>query len=75
MGGDQAAGAESQETPQPGVTFAIDPSKIPLAKEEIRRFRTRMAKLMPSDEPNTVYQLNIQFFELTEDSKQKEAQS
>ena len=48
------------------VSVSLDPEVIPLAKEEIRKFRARMKELLTqSQAPTKVYQLNIQFFELT----------
>jgi uncharacterized protein (TIGR02147 family) len=49
------------------VTMAIDPAKLPAAKEMIRHFRRQLAKLLEDDEPNRteVYQLNIQFLPLS----------
>jgi len=55
-----------------GITLAIAPDKIDLAKEEIRRFRRRMAKCLDTKRPSSVYQLNIQFFRLVgSEPKQK----
>jgi hypothetical protein len=55
-----------------GITLAIAPDKIAVAKEEIRRFRRRMAKCLETQRPSAVYQLNIQFFRLADsETKQK----
>jgi uncharacterized protein (TIGR02147 family) len=48
-----------------GLTVPISRDKLEVAKQEIRAFRRRMAKLMDSSRPDSVYQLNIQFFSLS----------
>lgn len=50
-----------------GLTIAVSEGKIEQAKKEIVNFRRKMAKLLESDRPTSVYQLNIQFFSLTQD--------
>ncbi|MFP5385556.1 MAG: TIGR02147 family protein [Bacteriovoracia bacterium] len=53
-----------------GVTLAIDKSKLNLVKEKIRTFRREMNELTTNmEDPDQVYQLNIQFFPLTEVTK------
>lgn len=54
-----------------GITVPISEDKIALAKREIRNFRRRLAKLVESDKPTEVYQLNVQFFALSKPSKGK----
>ena len=49
-----------------GITIAINSEKMSLAKNEIRKFRRKMAKLLDSSKPTEVYQLNVQFFKLTQ---------
>jgi uncharacterized protein (TIGR02147 family) len=49
-----------------GITLAIDSRKIDLAKKEIQKFRQRMARLMDSKRADQVYQLNVQFFSLSD---------
>jgi uncharacterized protein (TIGR02147 family) len=49
-----------------GFSMAIPDSKIPLAKEMIRKFRSQFAKAMGNELGDQVYQMNIQFFQLTE---------
>jgi uncharacterized protein (TIGR02147 family) len=49
-----------------GFSIAIADEKVPLAKEMIRKFRSQFAKAMESESTNQVYQMNIQFFQLTE---------
>ena len=48
-----------------GVTLAISADKIEIAKKEIKNFRRKMARLLESDKPTEVYQLNLQFFALS----------
>jgi uncharacterized protein (TIGR02147 family) len=63
---------ESQEPSErdiSGVTLAIHPEKIEEAKEEIRRFRRRMARFLDTGRPTSVYQLNVQFFRLSKEKK------
>jgi uncharacterized protein (TIGR02147 family) len=51
-----------------GATIPIPKSKLSVLKERIRKFRKEMNELASSmDDPDSVYQLNIQFFPLTED--------
>lgn len=47
-------------------SLCIDSSKIPLAKEMIRKFRAQLAKAVGSEHGDEVFQTNIQFFQLTE---------
>lgn len=49
-----------------GFSIAIPDEKVPLAKEMIRKFRSQFAQAMSGDSANQVYQMNIQFFQLTE---------
>lgn len=54
------------------ITMTIDSSKIPAAKELIRRFRRQMAKLLETGNPDEVYSLNIQLFPLTRTKKHEQ---
>lgn len=47
------------------ITIPADPDKMAQAKEEIRTFRRRMAKLMGAGRPREVYNLNIQLVPMT----------
>jgi len=50
-----------------GVTVAVSQKNLTLIKERIRDFRRDMNQLLSSEtNPDMVYQLNIQFFPLTE---------
>lgn len=53
-------------------SIAIDPDKVALGKEMIRKFRTQFAKAVGAEPGKEVYQLSIQFFQLTESPAQKE---
>lgn len=46
--------------------LSVPRSKIPLAKEMIRKFRTQLARAISSESGDEVYQTQIQFFRLTE---------
>lgn len=50
-------------------TFAIDTKKIPEAKKMIRDFRRKIAKFLESSRGDSVYQLNVQLFNLMENTK------
>ena len=50
-----------------GLTLAISMDKMEIAKKEIRKFRRRLNQLLESNSPTNVYQLNIQFFDLTQE--------
>ena len=45
-----------------GMTMAIDPGKVDLAKQLISEFNRKMCELMGSAEKSEVYELNINFF-------------
>lgn len=47
-------------------SISIPDSKIGLAKEMIRKFRTQFAMAMGEEEGDQVFQMNIQLFQLTE---------
>jgi uncharacterized protein (TIGR02147 family) len=47
-------------------SLTIDEDKLGLAKEMIRKFRVQLAEAVGSENGNSVYQTNIQFFQLTE---------
>lgn len=50
-----------------GHTFAVKKNKLSQAKSEVKRFVTRMSKLMATNEGDKVYQLNVQLFSLSGD--------
>jgi len=47
------------------MTMAIDKTKLPLAKEKIRKFQDELAELLECDSKTEVYTINIQLFPLT----------
>ncbi len=47
------------------VSMALDVAKLGIAKQEIRRFRRRIARLMEGGKRNEVYNLNIQLVPVT----------
>ena len=49
------------------LTIGVDPEKIPLAKEKILEFMDDMRDLLHSGSNKQVYQINVQFFNLTEE--------
>lgn len=51
------------------ITMAIDPSKIPEAKERIREFRRDLCAFLEDGEKKQVYQMNIQLFPLSHRSR------
>jgi uncharacterized protein (TIGR02147 family) len=53
------------------ITMAIDKSKLPQAKELIRKFRRQMSRLLESGERTEVYNLNIQLIPLSKNSQEK----
>jgi uncharacterized protein (TIGR02147 family) len=58
-----------------GTTVAIKPEQLELAKREIQKFHKRLADLLDtadSGDASEVYQLNIQFFSLTESDPTRE---
>lgn len=56
---------------QSTMTMAIDTGKIRIAKEEIKRFRRKMAKLLSRDQKHDeIYNLSISFFPVTQTKKQ-----
>jgi len=48
-------------------TIAIDKNKLPEAKKMIQNFRRRLGNFLASNESDTVYQLNIQLFNVLGD--------
>lgn len=48
------------------MAIAIPADRLPLAKEMIRKFRSQFSEAMSSQNCDQVYQLNLQFFRLTE---------
>lgn len=47
-----------------GCTIAIDPTRIPQARELIRSFQKELMELMNTGEKTAVYQMSMQFFRL-----------
>lgn len=54
-----------------GITMAIDPKKIPEAKERIKKFRRELCQFLESENQQQVYQLNIQFFPMSHRKEQQ----
>jgi uncharacterized protein (TIGR02147 family) len=48
------------------TTLTIRPDQLELAKREITKFQRHLARLLTSTDASEVYQLNVQFFGLTE---------
>ena len=51
--------------------LSVSHDKIPLAKEMIRKFRAQFAQAIGSDAGSEVYQMTVQFFQLTESPTSK----
>ncbi len=51
------------------VSMAIDPSKLSMAKELIRKFQDELSDLLESGNPSEVYRLSMQLFPLTGEKK------
>lgn len=47
------------------VMFAMDPRKLSMAKEKIRRFQDELAELVEAGDQTEVYRLSMHFFPLT----------
>jgi len=47
-----------------GITMAIDPKRLGIAKKKIAVFRKQMSALLSKGETSEVYQLNVQLFSL-----------
>jgi uncharacterized protein (TIGR02147 family) len=47
------------------VMFAMDPKKLSMAKEKIRRFQDELAELVEAGDQTEVYRLSMHFFPLT----------
>jgi uncharacterized protein (TIGR02147 family) len=48
------------------MALSVPASRIPMAKEMIRKFRTQFSESMASEHGDRVYQMNLHFFRLTE---------
>ena len=48
------------------LTLSIDPKKIPLAKKKIQDFIVEMRDILRGGEPTQVYQLSLQFYNITQ---------
>ena len=55
------------------LALAVPRTRIVLAKEMIRKFRSQFAAAMGSEHADTVYQLNLHFFRLTESPSERVA--
>jgi uncharacterized protein (TIGR02147 family) len=53
------------------VMLAIDPSKLPIAKRRIQRFRKSLERLLESGTKSEVYTLNIQLVPVSKTKKEK----
>lgn len=51
------------------MTFSMNGDKMPEAKKMIRDFRRKLTKFLATQEGESVYQFNIQLFDLLEDQK------
>jgi uncharacterized protein (TIGR02147 family) len=51
------------------MTMAIDPAKLPEAKERIRKFRRELAEFLESGERTEVYNFGTQLFRLSKEAK------
>ncbi|MFS4460651.1 DUF4423 domain-containing protein [Bdellovibrio sp. HCB2-146] len=49
------------------ITLAVDPKKLPKAKEMIRTFRRRLANYLSQGKKSSVYTINVQLFPLSKD--------
>ncbi|MNL56226.1 hypothetical protein D3C87_1797040 [compost metagenome] len=47
------------------ITMAISPQNLPRAKEEIRKFRKKMAQLLEEGDASEVYLMGVQLVPLT----------
>ena len=52
-------------------TFTVDTKKIPEAKKMIRDFRRKLAAFLETPNGDSVYQLNVQLFDLLENENEK----
>jgi hypothetical protein len=48
------------------ITLAVDPGKLRLASEAIKRFRRELAGLLETGQRTEVYHLNIQLIPITQ---------
>lgn len=58
-----------------GITIPTNPENIDKVRDEIRKFRLRMATLLSQGENTEVYQLNVQLFQLTTPTPSKKINS
>lgn len=52
-----------------GITMAVNPDHIPLAKEKIKEFKKEISKILTEGSCTEVFQMNIQLFPLTDNSE------
>lgn len=55
-----------------GMTMAIDPAKLPLAKQMIQAFMEQLCEVLESGERREVYQMGVNLFSLTSPSRMAE---
>lgn len=60
-----ATGERYDERDITGITFAVDPAKLAVAKKRITKFQREMMKLLAVEGTSEVYQFNVQLFPLT----------
>lgn len=68
---DQTSDKEFNKRSISGVTLAIDLKHLEAAKQKIKNFQQEMSELVTDGPCTEVYQLNVQFFPLTQDVKEK----
>ncbi|MBS1984545.1 MAG: TIGR02147 family protein [Bdellovibrionales bacterium] len=56
----------SSERDITGITMLIDPSRLPRAKERLRKFRRELCAFLESGTRSRVYRLNLQLFALSD---------
>jgi uncharacterized protein (TIGR02147 family) len=66
---DQSSLEEFKRRAITGITFAVAPENIEAAKDRIAQFKREMMELVENGQCTDVYQMNIQFFPLTQRRK------
>lgn len=64
-------GRSLKERDMTGMTMAIDPAKLPIAKEMIQEFSKRLCSFLESGKKKNVYQVQISLFPLEEQESVK----
>ncbi len=54
-----------------GVTFTVDPARMPEAKKKIEKFKREMMNFMGDGECSALYQMNVQLFRLNKKLNKK----